>query len=84
MDHKAPRERGFVAAPAVLSYAWLPSRVLFKAVTASGQPLHDFEFRGDLSSPGGNPRVNLWLLGQAPRDGKDIHIIVESFSFQAP
>lgn len=72
-------------APALLSYGWLPTNVLFKALTASGQHLHDFEFRGDLSSPGGNPRINLWLLGgHAPRDGRDVHIVVESFAFSKP
>jgi hypothetical protein len=69
--------------PATLSFSWLPDRILFKAVnTVSGQAFHGFEFRGKVP-PGGNPRFNLWLLGgQDPQSGSEVHIVVDSFSFQ--
>lgn len=72
-------------APALLSYSWLPTRVLFNAVGGSGERLHRFEYRGDMPAPGGNPRINLWLLGgQEPQSGRDIDIVVEAFTFDKP
>jgi hypothetical protein len=69
--------------PAALSFSWLPDRVLFKAIdTLSGRPYHRFEFRGEIP-PGGAPRLNLWLLGgQQTQSGGDVHVVVDSFSFQ--
>jgi hypothetical protein len=71
--------------PATLTYSWLSTRVLFKALNGSGRLLRNFEFRGDVPAPGGNPRINLWLLGgQPPQEGAEVHIVVESFSFEKP
>lgn len=65
-----------------LSYSWLRDRVLFKAAGANGEPVHEFEYRGPVPEPGGNPRINVWLLGRRPpQHGRDVHIIVEAFSF---
>jgi hypothetical protein len=69
-------------APVQLSYKWLPDRVQFNARGASGRALHAFEHRGDIP-PGGNPRINFWLLGgRAPGSGRDIEIVVEAFRFE--
>jgi hypothetical protein len=70
---------------ATLTYSWLQTHVAFKAVSRSGQLLHDFDFRGAVPAPGGNPRINLWLLGgQPPQQGAEVRIVVESFSFTKP
>jgi hypothetical protein len=70
-------------APALLSYAWLPARVLFKAVGANGKSVHEFEYGGEIPRPGGAPRINLWLLaGQPPLADSDVEIVVEAFRFE--
>jgi hypothetical protein len=71
-------------APALLSYSWMPRRVLFTAVSGSGERLRSFEYRGAIPD-GGNPRINLWLLrGQAPQSARDIEVVVEAFTFEKP
>jgi hypothetical protein len=67
-----------------LAFTWLPGRVLFSALNSASQTtLHGFEVRRQVPRAGGNPRLNLWLVGgREPVDHAEAHLIVRGFAFE--
>jgi hypothetical protein len=66
-----------------LAFTWSPGRVIFRALNSASQAtLHGFEVRRRVPRAGGNPRLNLWLVGgREPLGRADVHLIIRSFAF---
>ena len=69
------------------TFTWAPDRIDFASIArGTGEPVEQrWSFHGDRVPDTGveQVRLNLWLLnGEAPADGRDVEIVVTSFSFE--
>ena len=69
------------------TFTWAPGRIDFASIAqGTGDPVEQhWSFRGDGVPETGaeQVRLNLWLLnGEAPADGRDVEVVVTSFSFE--
>ena len=69
------------------TFTWAPDRIDFASIArGTGEPVEQrWSFHGDRVPETGaeQVRMNLWLLnGEAPADGRDVEIVVTSFSFE--
>jgi hypothetical protein len=66
---------------------WRPGRVQFSSIDAQGTPLQSWTYANTAYVPpagAGNAHINLWLYkGQAPSDGREVEVVLKSFSFEA-
>ncbi len=69
------------------TFTWAPDRIDFASIArGTGEPVEQrWSFHGDRVPETGaeQVRMNLWLLnGEAPADGRDVEVVVTSFSFE--
>ncbi len=69
------------------TFTWAPDRIDFASIArGTGEPVEQrWSFHDDRVPETGaeQVRMNLWLLnGEAPTDGRDVEIVVTSFSFE--
>ena len=69
------------------TFTWAPDRIDFASIAqGTGEPVEQhWSFHGDRVPETGaeQVRLNLWLLnGEVPADGRDVEIVVTSFSFE--
>ena len=69
------------------TFTWVPGRIDFASIArGTGEPVEQrWSFHGDRVPETGaeQVRMNLWLLnGEAPANGRDVEIVVTSFSFE--
>ena len=69
------------------TFTWAPGRIDFASIArGTGEPVEQrWSFHGDRVPKTGaeQVRMNLWLLnGEAPADGRDVEVVVTSFSFE--
>lgn len=85
--HRYQFDARYGAHESIHAFTWAPSRIDFASIAqGTGEPVEQrWSFHGDRVPETGaeQVRLNLWLLnGEPPTDGRDVEVVVTSFSFE--